>query len=325
MAFALASYHMIQGVLLLGVMDASDPRALIQNGLWPLKVILLGALTFFSFYLPRWFVAGLYYPALIMGVVFLLIQAVLLVDLAYNWAEYMVDKVEEGNEGFKVILVGSTLIFNVIVLGGTGLLFWYFERTLDRTLLILSFLLFFIITLCSILPQVQDANPSAGIFQSSLLGLYSIFVLVGAFVQDPDIPKSPSGFAVNYPSLDRIVSIASFFYAYVSVSYAAFNTGSNMHRMVPDSPSKATAPLRDDGDDDSGEYDYAMFHISFVLAAFYTALYITRWHRSVIDGLSVILIDTRLGFWIRVATSWGVCGLYLWSLFAPIILEDRLF
>lgn len=321
MGLALATYHGLQALLLVGVDNTQDPRASIQEAFWPLKLILLAGLTVAMFFLPSWFLDVMFVPTLLMGVLFLMVQAVLLVDLAYNWAESMLDKVAEGRDGFKVLLIGSTGGLAIAAAAVIISIFAYFERELERTLISVNAVLFIVMSVCSVLPMVQDATPSSGIFQSSLLGLYSLLVITSAFINDPTRPRGPDALMITYPLLGKLVSVFSVVYAFLAVAHAALSTGSNLHRMVPDA--EKSASLGDESDETVGEYNYSLFHVSFMMAAFYTILYVTFWQYGLVQDGKLVIIDSSLAFWSRVVSSWLVAGLYIWSLFAPIFLEDR--
>jgi hypothetical protein len=321
MGLALAVYHIIQSVALVGVNDSEDPRAVIQTGFWPIKLLALVGLTIGCMFLPRWLLDWSFYPTLAFGVLFLIIQAVLLVDLAYSWAEALQDRAAEGKKAAGFILVGATVVLNLMAVAVVVAIYIYFERNLERTLITINGVLIIIMSICSVIPIVQDANPSSGLFQSSLLGIYSLFVILSAFVTDPTRPKGPNSTVIVYPTLGKIISVLSVIYAYLAVARSALSTGSNLHRMVPDTE-KA---LDEDSDQAAGQYNYSLFHVSFAMAAFYTTLYVTFWQYSAVEKGAVVVLDSWGGYWSRVISSWVITGFYIWSLFAPIILEDRSF
>lgn len=321
MGLALATYHGLQALLLVGVSSTQDSRAPVQEAFWPLKLLILGGLSVAMFFLPAWFVNLMFVPTLIIGILFLMIQAVLLVDLAYSWAEGMLDKVAEGQDGYKVLLIGSTGGLAVAAAAVIVAIFVYFERELERTLISINGVLLIVMTVCSVLPMVQDANPSSGIFQSSLLGLYSLLVITSAFINDPTRPRGPDALMITYPILGKLVSVFSVIYAFLAVAHSAFSTGSNLHRMMPDS--EKGVPLGEESDEVVGEYNYSLFHVSFMMAAFYTILYVTFWQYGLVQNGVVTIVDSSLAFWSRVVSSWLVAGVYIWSLFAPVLLEDR--
>lgn len=260
-----------------------------------------------------------FYPAVMVGTVFLLVQAVLLVDLAYSWAEMLLDGVAEDRPMTKIILLGTTTLSGLASIAALVAFFVYFEGNLERTLLLANAALLVVTAVCSVLPNVQESNPSAGLFQCALLGLYSIFITLSALISDPQ-KHSTSLPIAGYPRLGKLVSVLSVVFSFLALARSAFSAGNNLHRMVPEER-EAGAEIGE-GDSDDG-CNYSLFHLGFAMAAFYTILYLTLWqHASVVNGVTVIS-TSRTSFWMTWSSSWLVSLLYLWSLFAPMILEDR--
>lgn len=322
LGWALAAYHLLQTILLIGVEDSRDARAAIQQGFWPLKVVVLLAMGVGALYLPNWLMVWLHLPTLILGIIFLLVQAILLVDLAYTWAEDMLERVEMGKNGWRELLIVLTLLLAlsaiVIIVG----IYLFFEQNQERTLITINAILLISMFICSVLPSVQDANSSSGIFQASLLGLYSLLMMVSAFISNPTRPRGPNDILISYPILSKLVAAFSVVFAYGTMAHAALSTGNNLHRMAP-SPEDDSKGALDTEDEAFGRYNYSLFHLGFALAAFYTVLYVTFWQRAILEAGKMLIYDDTIAFWSRVVSSWVVAGLYLWSLFAPVILVER--
>lgn len=91
--FAFACFFALMSVMMLGAKSSRDARAGIQNGFWGIKYIIVIAIAVGAFFIPNgsfgtfWMWIGL-----IGGVVFILVQLVLLVDFAHSWAETWVGK-----------------------------------------------------------------------------------------------------------------------------------------------------------------------------------------------------------------------------------------
>jgi len=86
--FIVALFFAIMAVLMIGVRTSRDPRGPIQNGFWGIKFILIFAGWVGAFFIPH----GMFGPVmmwfgLIGGMAFTLVQLVLIVDFAHNWAE----------------------------------------------------------------------------------------------------------------------------------------------------------------------------------------------------------------------------------------------
>lgn len=78
-----------------------------------------------------------------------------------------------------------------------------------------------------------------------------------------------------------------------------------------------------DGEARPVSYSYTFFHLIFALASMYSAMLLSGWTS---DSESPGLIDVGwTSVWVRIGTEWVTAGLYIWSLVAPLILQDREF
>lgn len=109
--FALAIFHFILSILLLGVKSTKDGRAGLQNGYWGPKIIVWLALIVITFLIPESFFQFYgNYVAFAGAMLFVLLGLILLVDLAHTWAEYCLERIENhDSRGWRSLLIGSTL------------------------------------------------------------------------------------------------------------------------------------------------------------------------------------------------------------------------
>lgn len=76
---------------------------------------------------------------------------------------------------------------------------------------------------------------------------------------------------------------------------------------------------------------YTWFHVIFIMASMYTAGLLTDWRIVVPTGtggggddpMDVYIGRSEGAMWMRVVSSWICVGLYLWSLYGPVLLPDR--
>lgn len=128
--FALGFFHFIMALLLIGVNNTRDKRSALQNGFWGPKLIAWVGLIVITFLVPdAFFIVWGNYVALVGAVLFLLLGLVLLVDLAHTWAEYCLEKVEDGDSNFwKTLLIGSTLTMYLGSIVMTVLMYIFFAQ-----------------------------------------------------------------------------------------------------------------------------------------------------------------------------------------------------
>ncbi|CAG8951940.1 hypothetical protein HYFRA_00005746 [Hymenoscyphus fraxineus] len=189
--FALGIFHLIMGLLLLGVNSSKDPRASIQNGFWGPKIIAWLALIVVSFFIPEaFFMVWGQYISLIGATLFLLLGLILLVDLAHSWAEYCLERIEETDSRvWRGILIGSTLGMFVGSLVMTILQYVFFAKdgcSMNQAAITINLILLLVCSVVSVHPAIQEYNPKAGLAQSAMVAIYCTYLTMSAVSMEPD-------------------------------------------------------------------------------------------------------------------------------------------
>ena len=129
--FALAIFHAVLAVTLLGVRSSKDERAGLQNGFWGPKIVVWLALIVLTFLIPTSFFAVWgHYFAVAGAMLFVLLGLILLVDLAHTYAEYCLAKIESHDStAWRVLLIGSTLGMYVAALAMTIVMYIFFAQS----------------------------------------------------------------------------------------------------------------------------------------------------------------------------------------------------
>ena len=94
---------------------------------------------------------------------------------------------------------------------------------------------------------------------------------------------------------------------------------------LSDQPIRLESGDADADDDESQEeaYNYAFFHLVFMLASMYLAMLVTNWTGLVVDeDDGSARIGASVGaVWVKVVSSWVVLFLYVWTLVAPLVID----
>ncbi|CDW96812.1 hypothetical protein [Sporisorium scitamineum] len=194
--FALSLFHFILGMLLIGVKDTRTKRAAIQNGWWGPKVLSWLLLTLLMFFIPNgFFVFWANYFSLIFASIFIVVGLVLLVDFAHSWSETCLDRWEQTESDFwKFTLIGSTLGMYAAAITLTGVLYGFFASSgcsLNQFFISLNLALIVVLTVLSISPQVQEANPRSGLAQSSMVAAYCTYLIASAVMNRDNAECNP--------------------------------------------------------------------------------------------------------------------------------------
>ena len=174
----------------------------------------------------------------------------------------------------------------------------------------------------SISERVQEANHKSGILQAGLLSLYITYVMGSAIASEPN---DPDGFHCSpaIPSgntkLVNAVLYTGIIFTFISLGYAAFSAGSQTWETLE--PGAETA-----GDDEQVEvaYNYSLFHLTFVIASFYMSCVLTNWEAlESMSAAGIYSYAVNTGWaatWVKMASSWFVSLLYMWTLVTPSLL-----
>lgn len=197
---ALGLLHLILAALLVNVRSTLNPRAVIQNGCWKIKIFAWILFIFINFVLipDSFFVFYGNHIAIIFSTIFLGIGLVLLVDFAHAWAEKCLEKIEleeltgedEYNAGlWKKLLIGGTLSMYVASLVLTIVMYVFFAMkgcSMNQAAITINLILSLIISGMSVNQNIQELNPNAGLAQASMVVFYCTYLVLSAVVSEPD-------------------------------------------------------------------------------------------------------------------------------------------
>lgn len=190
--FALMIFFVTMAAMMIGVRSSRESRAAIQNGFWGLKFIVVIAIAIGAFFIKDGaFGIWMMWIGMIGGFTFILIQLVLIIDFAHNWADVWVGNYEETqSRGWFTALMAATFIQYVISLIGIILLFVYYTASndcaLNKFFIIFNMILCIAVSVLSITPRIQEAQPRSGLLQSAIVTLYVIFLTWSSVANNPD-------------------------------------------------------------------------------------------------------------------------------------------
>ncbi|KAJ2538971.1 Membrane protein tms1, partial [Coemansia sp. RSA 1933] len=208
MCFSLSLWHLVQGMLTMGVVDSRHPRAKVQNGYWMAKLIGWVALAVLSFVIPNGFFEFYSkYVAMVGAAIFLLVQLVLLVDFAYRLAEGCIERWEETERPlWRNILVGGTIGTYVAFAAMTVVDYVYFAAEgcgRNQFFVTANMLLCIVVSAAAVHPRVQEANLKSGLAQAGMVTAYASYLVTSALAGSP-----PGDEAAGQPVCNPLASAA---------------------------------------------------------------------------------------------------------------------
>lgn len=190
--FALLVFFLTMAAMMIGVRSSRDGRAPIQNGFWALKFMIVIAIAIGAFFIHDGsFGTWMMWLGMIGGFAFILIQLVLIVDFAHNWADIWVGNYEESeSRGWFIALMSATAVQYILSLAGIILLYSYYTQSddcgLNKFFISFNMILCIAVSVLSILPRVQEAQPRSGLLQSAIVTLYTVYLTWSAVANNPD-------------------------------------------------------------------------------------------------------------------------------------------
>ncbi|NWW03823.1 SERC2 protein, partial [Oreocharis arfaki] len=343
MGFAMAAFFCLFAVLMACVRSSKDPRAALQNGFWFFKFLVLVGITVGAFYIPDGtFTSVWFYFGVVGSFLFILIQLVLLIDFAHSWSQRWLRNAGEGDaKGWYAALCTVTFVFYAASIAAVVLLYVYYTKpegcTEGKAFISINLILCLIVSVVSILPKIQEAQPHSGLLQASLITLYTIYVTWsalanvpskpdtavalgegrmgrstpwgGSFAADPPRPSARSLRSSDHPQVNKLMLTEE------AVTEAGAGAG-------PGGADEEGGVRRAyDNEQDGVSYSYSFFHLCLLLAALYIMMTLTNWYRP--DESLQVLRSPWTAVWVKISSSWAGLLLYLWTLVAPLLLPDR--
>lgn len=250
--FALALFHFILGISLIGVHDTRTKRAAIQNGWWGPKLLMWALLVVLTFFIPNGFFAfWANWVALLLATIFILVGLVLLVDFAHSWSETCLENWEETESNFwKFTLIGSTGGMYALVIIGTSLLYAFFTGNgcgLNTTVITLNLAFSVILTALCISPAVQEANPRSGLAQSSMVAAYCTYLIASAVMNRDNEQCNPITRGRGGPAKTTTVVLGALF-TFLAIAYSTSRAATQSGKLVGKGAGRKTGAISlDDG------------------------------------------------------------------------------
>jgi len=214
----------------------------------------------------------------------------------------------------------------------------------------------------SVHPKIQDAHPAnPGLLQSAVVGLYCSYLVFSAATSEPNEYGFKCNPIDNTGGTFSTLLLGASF-TIIAVCFSTVRTatrGNDLMRTVSGSgeegetkmslvegeekkeeengefsiqeidedDEKAKKRVRSADLDDEGEevkYNYMFFHITFMLAAMFVTMLITNWQEIRQEPDNSFKVNHGFAaVWVKLASSWIVAALYIWSLVAPCLFPGR--
>jgi len=363
--FALACFYFFFMIIMIFVRSSKDPRAYIQNGFWFFKILAFVGLIVGAFYIPRdgSFEVIFMYFGIVGGFLFIFVQLVLIIDFVHTWNEKWVEKFEDGNKEYYYGLLICTAFFFMAALTVAilGYVFYASHAGCGLHIFFITFnlILCIIASIISLLPKVQEFNPTSGILQSSFVSLYVMYLTWSAMSNNSNRNCSPSLLDIidRQTPLSNLTtttsatpiqpykgqmldgsSIVSLVLWFLVVLYSSFTSASKGEQLMGSSKERTSLNVEsepEDGDNlrqkvwddekDTVAYSYSGCHFIFFLATLYVMMTLTNWYKPSADLNLKEFTANEPSMWVKISSSWICVLIYIWTCVAPWVMQDREF
>ncbi|CAB1333708.1 unnamed protein product [Coregonus sp. 'balchen'] len=326
MCFAMTCFFFLFSAIMVRVQNSKDPRAAIQNGFWFFKFLILVGITVGAFFIPDGtFHTVWFYFGVVGSFIFIVIQLILLIDFAHSWNKLWVGNAEEGNSKcWFAGLLSFTFLHYALAFTSVVLFYIYYTQPDDCTehkvFISLNLIFSVIISIVSILPKVQEAQPQSGLLQASLISLYTMYVTWSAMTNNPNRKCNPSLLSLvsNVSSSEPTPTNAPGqvqWWDAQSITEEGGGYGGE-GEVGEDGVRRAV-----DNEEEGVTYSYSFFHFHLCLASLYIMMTLTNWYQP--DTTTQAMQSSMPAVWVKISSSWLGLGLYLWTLLAPLMFPDR--
>jgi len=288
--------------------------------------------------------------ALIGSFFFILAQLVMLVDFAHSWAESWIANYEKQDpevcQTWWYYLLSATGILYLLCVVCTIVMYVVFAKDVAECQTNVWFItinvgLALLVSVLAINPKIQEHNPRSGVLQAAVVCAYGTYLVFSAVRSETDKcnPWATSEAASN------VTLILGATFTIIAVVYSTVSIANSVKHEDERQPLTSAKPLVDSDDEGTDghkainngtesedamdnalpvPYNISVFHIFFMLGAFYLAMLMSDWATVDVRGHSYVAVDTGAGaVWVKVVSSWVCYVLYAWTLAAPAIWPDR--
>ena len=282
--------------------ESGGQRDYFDKHFFGLKYLGLLALVFVCFTFPGEAVRDYGEAARVGAVVFLLFQSVQMLELFYKWNEWWVTKAEE-QEGCGYLMVGVTcLLYSLSIIAVSLALHYFSDCDFNVVVGVVTLAIGILITLLSV---TKYRNESAGLLSATFCFAYCVFLLWSAVGSEPetcvqDVYRKQNSDWTSIISLIIMVGV---------VSVCCLNSAHDQDAFYV-------------GDKGGGVFSPSLAHFVFVLSSCYITMLFTGWDIDKHQGKGTFDLGWT-SVWVKISVQWFTALLYIWTLFAPLILENR--
>ncbi|XP_065063887.1 uncharacterized protein LOC135690298 [Rhopilema esculentum] len=347
---SMTSFYGIFALWTIRVTRTNSFRAKVHNGFWIAKLVILGGITAGTFFIPKKseFFRIWMYACLVGGFVFMMYQIVMVIDFGHSWSVSWAEKLDSNSSKlWYLAMVLSTILMFVISLAAVATFYVFFAgsqafKQCKANMFYITFVVIqcFLATVISVIPTVQQELEGAGLLQSSVVILYTVYLTFNTLSTEPDAICNPLGKVIlDYDKMSGINGEALFgcLLTFALIIFACTVRAHTTHfgkygLALSESEEyalttfmKQQEKMPKDGEqpeislDDFVGCNYSLFHFIMALASLHLLMILTNWHSPDQRSSMKRLVKNWASVWVQMASSFICILIYIWFLVTPLI------
>lgn len=293
--------------------------------------------------------------ARIGAVLFILLQQIILIDMAYNWNDYWVvmSNVKEREEGegagnkYLCALLSASAFMYIGVMVFIGIMFHYFSSCPSNT----AFISITIIGIVGI-TILQLSGEEGSLLTSAVISSYCVYLVFTSLTKSPDEECNPhigenNAVGITFGVGFTVVSMAWIGYSLTAEERLTSKGVATTDALLSNKDDKENYHSHDsnqnvggivlnaDDKDDASDTEqqiqeteenfaaHTILNLTLLLLSCYFTASLTSWGTIETMGNAANPDTGKVAMWMIITSQWIVILLYSWTLMAPRLFPDR--
>eukprot|EP00827_Trimyema_finlayi_P007202 TRINITY_DN985_c0_g1_i3.p1 TRINITY_DN985_c0_g1~~TRINITY_DN985_c0_g1_i3.p1 ORF type:complete len:383 (+),score=44.03 TRINITY_DN985_c0_g1_i3:66-1214(+) len=337
MSFALAALFVI---IFLAQLFRNDLSKMFNEGMWIIKFAVVLGIFIAVMYLSNDFFEKYVIAAKVIGAIFMIAQAIMLVDLFWIWSENLIHQFDTGNSIYKYILLLMTLILyaGTITLIVFNFIWFYKQKECKENLAFLIVNIFLVVILTGL--TISGIVVGGSLFAAGCISAYITYLTFSSLSNNTSKKCNEFYNSKNIVTQDIIINIFIIILWMIYFSQRSTKQfikyikqeDASQDLELQNEKSKQQVQIQPEAKDSNDDCEYKSgqwisFHLLMIIVCIHISNAFTNWSTPSISEKKAFhhYKPNIASFIIKIACSYLTFLIYIWTLIAPKILKSRQF